>query len=309
MTTSLKAVAPAKVNLNLHVVGRREDGKHLLDMLTARVSLFDELTVTLQHASNNTDAPMVTVSVSGNSHASLAIDATETFRRALTWLSIVRKLPLEGLTWSCHLHKRIPIGGGLGGGSSDVALFMKLVCRLLGDNNIRWNDEELSSIADMIGADVPFFLTGRNGRVLGIGERIIPLKRTLPPEPFLLVNPQQHISTAEVFALRRRSQELFSKSGEQMYTNHSRQRLEWSDLLTVLNNDLESYAVTLCQLTREVLTRLKKVPQSEVMMTGSGSTLFLLPKSSVYSLDSLVEETLKTLGGVGVTIIPVRFLS
>ncbi len=174
--------APAKLNLFLHVTGRRADGYHLIESLFALVDLAD--TVTL--ASDSSGRISRTRLIPGvDESADLAVRAA----RALQASTGCRQGVAIGV------EKRIPQGGGLGGGSSDAATV------LLGLNRL-WSlalpREELASIGLALGADVPFFVHGENAFVSGVGERIAPV--SLPVQWLALAMPGVGVSTAEVFA-------------------------------------------------------------------------------------------------------------
>jgi 4-diphosphocytidyl-2-C-methyl-D-erythritol kinase len=178
-------MAPAKLNLFLHILGRRPDGYHELQTCFQFVDLCDEITITVRsdgQIRRAADLPGVPAD------ADLCIRAA----RALKEAADVR--------WGADLSllKRIPIGGGLGGGSSDAATCLVALNHLWGVN---WPRERLAALGLKLGADVPVFVHGRAAWAEGVGERLIPLYPPMAPaEPnYLILKPNVFVSTAEVF--------------------------------------------------------------------------------------------------------------
>lgn len=178
MTTDAVAeTAPAKINLCLHVTGRRLDGYHLLDSLVVFADVADR--VFASHARG------LSLVVAGPEGAGLQADADNLVLRA------ARAIGVEDA--ALILDKRLPIASGIGGGSADAAATLRALARLTG--------LPLPSQEEIVrlGADVPVCLAGRPARMTGIGERIAPL----PPLPALacvLVNPRLPVPTPQVFA-------------------------------------------------------------------------------------------------------------
>jgi 4-diphosphocytidyl-2-C-methyl-D-erythritol kinase len=236
--TTLTVVAPAKVNLFLHVTGRRADGYHELETLMALVDLCDSLALTLRD-----DAQVVREGdVDGVEAANdLALRAA----RALQGAAGVR----TGV--AIALDKRIPLGAGLGGGSSDAASVLLALNRLW---HLDWPRAELSRIAATLGADVPFFVGGGNAIARGIGDVLEPV--TLPAAWLVLVHPQAHVRTADVFAARELTRDTASAKIDVFSEGYGR-------------NDLA--AVTAAGFAT-VAQALAALPGAR--MTGSGSCVF-----------------------------------
>src|SRR5271168_51007 len=177
--------APAKLNLFLHILGRRPDGYHELQTCFQFVDLCDEITIEpradgeIRRTVENAGIP---------ASADLCI-------RAALALKEASACPLGA---DIGLEKRIPVGGGLGGGSSDAATCLVALNHLWGLN---WSFEKLASLGLELGADVPVFVHGRAAWAEGVGERLTPLYPPLaPPETnYLIVKPNVCVSTAEVF--------------------------------------------------------------------------------------------------------------
>jgi 4-diphosphocytidyl-2-C-methyl-D-erythritol kinase len=174
--------APAKLNLMLHVVGRRDDGYHLLQTVFRLIDLAD----TLAFAPRDDGAIRLATPLAG-----VPEDADLTVR-------VARLLQAEtgcraGATIS--VEKRIPLGGGLGGGSSDAATTLIALNHLWGTGLRR---DDLARLGLTLGADVPFFLFGRNAFGEGIGELLTVVD--LPPSWYVVIAPQVAVSTREIFA-------------------------------------------------------------------------------------------------------------
>lgn len=248
--------ARAKINLALHVTGRRADGYHDLDMLVAFADVGDSVTLVTSDTDRFTiDGPMA---------AGLSADADNLVLRAVQGFRerIGRTEPL-----SIRLTKRLPVASGIGGGSADAAATLRGLCRL---QDIDANDRALASLALSLGADVPMCLTGQPAHVSGVGERIEPTVGQLA-FGLLLVNPRVGVSTPAVFrTLERRDNPglpalpAFGTVG---------------DLSTFLaeetRNDLEAPARAIAPVIGDVLAALGSLPGIRLSrMSGSGATCF-----------------------------------
>jgi 4-diphosphocytidyl-2-C-methyl-D-erythritol kinase len=173
--------APGKLNLFLHVVGRRSDGYHLLQTAFQFIDLCDELRFWAR-------PPGVIERVSDLAGVPAEADLCVRAARLLA----ARSGPAPGV--AIEVLKRLPMQGGVGGGSSDAATVLVALNELWG---LRLPDEELAGLGLSLGADVPVFVHGRAAWAEGVGEQLTPLE---PPEPvYLLVQPDATVSTAEVF--------------------------------------------------------------------------------------------------------------
>jgi 4-diphosphocytidyl-2-C-methyl-D-erythritol kinase len=245
----------AKINLHLQVEARRPDGYHELRTIFQTVSLHDLVTV------EALDSPVVELSVpDGGAPEGDSNLAYRAARRLLDHTGSKRGVRIE-------LRKRIPAGGGLGGGSSNAATVLVATCEALG----LWvPPPELAAVAAELGADVPFFLVGGTALGLGRGDRIVPLP-DLPEQELVLVDPGVSVSTAEVFRglevprprpLPRPLQE-FLDSGSV------------SDLAGLGGfNDLEGAVLAGFPAVRSVYNALGRAGASLVRLSGSGATVF-----------------------------------
>lgn len=179
---SLAWPAPAKLNLFLHVTGRRPDGYHELQTVFQLLDYCDEITVE-PRADGRILRPHGAAGVPAESD--LVVRAARRLQAAAGC-----RLGAE-----LRVHKRIPLGGGLGGGSSDAATTLVALNRLWG---LDWADERLAALGLELGADVPVFVYGRTAWAEGVGEKLTPL--AVPPAWYLVVCPPCTVSTAQVFS-------------------------------------------------------------------------------------------------------------
>jgi len=177
--------APAKLNLFLHILGRRPDGYHELQTCFQFVDLCDEITLNVR-----TDGRIHRVT----ELADVAEDA-DLCVRAARMLQSAAACPLGA---DIGVLKRIPLGGGLGGGSSDAATCLVALNHLW---NLHWPVDTLATLGLKLGADVPVFVRGRAAWAEGVGERLTPLYPPLAPleTNYLILKPNVNVSTADVF--------------------------------------------------------------------------------------------------------------
>jgi 4-diphosphocytidyl-2-C-methyl-D-erythritol kinase len=177
--------APAKLNLFLHIIGRRPDGYHELQSCFQFVDLCDEITIEVRADGRIRRSVEI---------ADVAEDADLCVRAARA-LQTASGSPLGA---DIGVLKRIPMGGGLGGGSSDAATCLAALNQLW---NLHWSIDALAALGLQLGADVPVFVRGRAAWAEGIGERLTPLYPPLAPAEtnYLILKPNINVSTAEVF--------------------------------------------------------------------------------------------------------------
>jgi 4-diphosphocytidyl-2-C-methyl-D-erythritol kinase len=253
----LRLTAPAKINLYLHVVGRRDDGYHLLDSLVAFTGLADRLELR--------PAAEITLSVEGEFADKAGETNDNLVLRAARLLAEAAGID-EGTGVAARLVKNIPAAAGLGGGSADAAAALRGLMRLWG---IPQDAVDLPALALALGADVPVCLAGRPSFVGGIGE-IIETAPELPPTGLLLVNPGLALATPSVFARRRGG-----FSPEDRFSNSPADVAELAALLADRSNDLAEAAIALAPVIADVLTALESAHGCRLArMTGSGATCF-----------------------------------
>ena len=243
----VQRIARAKVNLALHVVGRRADGYHLLDSLVAFADFGDVVTVE--------PAPSLSLSITGPMAAGLSAGPDNLVLKAAQMLG-------SRLGAAITLEKRLPIASGIGGGSADAAATVQALCALWG-YVLPDADQMLA-----LGADVPVCLAGQSCRMAGIGDQISPI--TLPPAHLVLVNPGVGLSTAAVFgALLRRDNPPLPPAAPMpdaaalaAHLGHCR-------------NDLEAPALSVVPEIGAVLAALQgQTGCLLARMSGSGATCF-----------------------------------
>lgn len=257
--------APAKLNLFLHVIGRRADGKHLLESIFILIDLADELDFTLR----DDGAIVRTGGLECEAEKDLCV-------RAAAALQEAAGKPPAGA--EIHVKKRIPAGAGMGGGSSDAATTLIALNRLWGLDLPR---EELTRIGEALGADIPFFIRGANAFVEGIGEIITPMD--VPPAEYAVLWPGRGVSTAKIFSspsLTRDSESLKIAIFSDLLRNR------WPELPG--HNDLQKTAVGLEPAILQALDAL--APFGEARMTGSGSAVFALNRTGSAESASLRER-------------------
>lgn len=234
--------APAKLNLFLHVVGRRPDGYHLLQTVFRFIDRADRL-----HFMPRDD---------GEIHLATPIpgvpadsDLTVRAARLLQQATHCR----QGV--SIHLDKQLPMGGGLGGGSSDAATVLLALNHLWQTGLTR---DQLKTLGLSLGADVPIFVHGHNAFAEGIGETFTNV--TLPPASYLVLHPAVQVPTASIFGATELKRDTIAMRPEEWHHGQG-------------HNDLEAVACTKYPAVAEALAWLKaRTPQA--MMTGSGACVF-----------------------------------
>lgn len=247
--------APAKVNLALHVLGRRADGYHDLDSIVAFADVGDRLSFT--------PADDFAITVSGPFAAALPQAGDNIIARSWAEARVLaarrgRSVPAVAV----HLEKNLPVASGIGGGSANAAAALKGFLRLAGIAEI---DAEISAAALAIGADVPVCLAGVACRMQGVGERITPLARFAPLRA-ILVNPLVEVATPQVFkALGLEKGQAYAAA-----IDDERDPARW-------RNDLAPPAIACAPVIGEVLARLSATPGvTRAFMSGSGATCVAL---------------------------------
>ena len=262
---------PAKVNLFLEVVGKRPDGYHEIATLFAKISWCDILTVEAQPA----DATDISLTITGPTGKFLRANERNLVYRAargfLEHFSLNAQLTMS-------LDKRIPLGAGLGGGSSDAAHTLLALCEIFGKDK-----NELFPLAAQIGADVPLFMledTFLRGE--GIGEKLTPVASHGDLPYLVLVYPNMFIPTKEIFSGLQLPdpasvKENLSKLEQlQSHLYCGNPLSSWKQLLF---NRLEERVFPSARTVQDVALDLQQAGAEAVLMSGSGSTVFALVKN------------------------------
>jgi len=264
--------SPAKLNLFLHIIGRRPDGYHLLQSVFQLIDWCD--TIRLRAIPEN-EVRRINPITGLPSEQDLVVRAAKLLKEFCQFDGGVE----------IELQKEIPMGAGLGGGSSDAAT------TLIGLNalwKLQLDKETLAKLGLQLGADVPFFIHGQNAFVEGIGEKIQGIE--LENRDFLVIFPKQGITTASIF------------QDPDLTRDHAQITIDgflaspWSNL----SNDCQAVAVRICPEVKQALDWISQaVSGSEPRMSGSGSSVFAVldPKANTAKLENLLQNLPK--GWVG----------
>jgi len=254
---TVEEFAPAKVNLFLHVTGRRADGYHLLDSLVIFAGAGDVVAVQ--------DADALTLTLDGPGAGALEGEADNLVLRAARALAAEAGVAARA---RIRLTKTLPVAAGLGGGSADAAAALRALVRLW---DLRIEAAALARIAAGLGADVPACLASRPCRMGGIGE-VLEAAPALPRYGLVLTNPRVALPTPSVFRAR---------SGA--FSARATLPESWPDAATMardlaaLTNDLQDAAESLCPPVTDTLAALRALPGCLLArMSGSGATCFAI---------------------------------
>ena len=249
----MKILSPAKINLFLHVRGKRPDGYHELFSLMCRITLFDEISLEFSEG-NGIEIFCAHPKVPANSN-NLASRAVNLFQRELGSEQRVR----------IHLKKNIPPAAGLGGGSSNAA---SVLMALNAYHNYPFSNEMLMNMGLRLGADVPFFIFQKPALATGIGEKLAPFEGDLPYH-ILLLYPGVEVSTAEAY------QNLnLGLTKEEKKPTSTNLKLKRFDPAQDLTNDLERVTIQKYPEIRLAKEKMLKLGAVGALMSGSGSTVF-----------------------------------
>ena len=241
--------APAKLNLFLHITGRRPDGYHLLESVFMLIDWHDVL-----HFERSQSGQISREDLSG-----MPLPADDLITRAARALQ-----QATGCTQGVHIgiHKNLPAQAGMGGGSSDAASTLMALNRLW---NLGLTRQQLKNIGLTLGADVPFFIGGRSAWVSGIGENIEPLTgmNALPAQQFVVVKPEHGLDTMQIF----KSQNLKRDTKTATIADFAAEHYGFG------RNDLQPVAQALQPEVSEAIEWLNSF-KLHARMTGSGSAVF-----------------------------------
>ena len=259
-------VAPAKLNLFLHITGQRPDGYHLLQSVFMLIDWCDTL-----HFERRTDGHI-------NRH-----DLTAALPPDDLCLRAARLLQAEAATASgvdISIAKHVPWGAGMGGGSSDAASTLLALNQLW---ELHWPLSRLLPLGLRLGADVPFFLGGQNAWVEGIGEKLTPV--ALPLRRFAVVKPAGALETCVVFADADLARNTHADTLEG-FSAHSKKTELWGGrLLEFGRNDLQPVAQKHCREVGQAAQLLKST-FGHSRMTGSGNAVFAEFGEKNYELET-----------------------
>lgn len=246
MTDSLTGIAPAKLNLFLHIIGRRDDGYHALESVFRFVDYGDTVTMRVR---DDTRICRLYTMPDVPAEQDLCVRAARLLQQA----SGTRR----GV--DIQLVKRLPMGGGLGGGSSDAATVLMGLNRLW---KLGWSRSQLQALALDLGADVPVFIFGASAFARGIGEQLQPIQ--LEPAWYLVMIPSVSVSTAQVFAHQGLTRDTKPIKMSDFIGLQSMYDSTHNDLQSVVCEKYPAVAQNLAWLSRYASAR----------MTGSGACVF-----------------------------------
>ena len=236
-------LAPAKLNLDLRIIGRRSDGYHLLESVFTLISLYDRLWL---RVNNNGQIKLHTPIENIDSQQDLTVRAA----------TLLRQQSGKNLGADIWLQKNIPMGAGLGGGSSDAALVLMALNQLW---QLNFNQIQLQQIGLQLGADVPFFIFGHTAFAQGIGEKLSQIQ--IPKQWYVIIKPPVHVSTPKIFAHK----DLTRNSTPRIMPDFQA-RQHW-------RNDMQKVVTAEYPEVKNALNVLANF--GKPMMSGSGSCVFL----------------------------------
>lgn len=276
---ALREIAPAKINLALHVTGQRDDGYHMLETVVTFSDAGDVVAVDAAAEDAFSMSGRFAQGLSreaGGSDGNLVLRARDALREALIE---------EGISAppvAIHLEKNLPVASGIGGGSADAAATLRALLR-------HWHAAPAATTLDRLslklGADIPMCMVGKPLMARGVGEAIT-LMPGMPSFHCIIANPLQPVSTPQVF------QKLTEKNNPPMGPQPVMSGLEdWLDWLGSLRNDLELPARQLQSRIAELSGLMKDTGAALVRMSGSGASCFAIYRSEADADESLARLT------------------
>lgn len=261
----LRVRTPAKVNLFLRVLGSRPDGYHDIETIFQAIDIYDELIIDEDYGGPSLEVP-------GRPDLE---NPQNLVMRALRRLEHRTSRPLSV---RIRLIKTIPVAAGLGGGSSDAAAALSGIAALC---NLGLSEDDLRTEAELLGADVPFFLVGGTAVGEGVGERLTPV-RLSTDYGLVLARPKFAVSTAAVY-----------REFDRILTRPSPASTVWQRLrdshnpVDLLENDLEAVTIALHPEVGAVKKALTDVGAATALMTGSGPTVFGISGPDARELEAI----------------------
>ena len=247
----LEIKAPAKINIGLKVTGKRSDGYHNIETVFYPVSLFDVITIT--------HSDKFSFRCAGN------IELNNSENSAVKAVRLLEEKYGQKFNISVELEKNIPVGAGMGGGSSDGAAVLLALNEFF---KLELSSSQLSELALLLGSDVPFFIHPFPSFAASRGENLTPIKLDIP-FPILIVNPGIHISTKWAYE----NIEFNSKSSG-FFQILDKENIDFNSLKNIISNDFENVVFGKYEEIRGIKEELYECGASFSLMTGSGSTIF-----------------------------------
>ena len=299
-TSVITRLSPAKINLFLHITGKRADGYHNLQTVFRLLDWGDYLHFTpvdgtvLSIIDKTFDADKLChqlVTLSGADTITSSINDNLIFKAASALLAFAiqaNRLPQQLAQIQITLDKHLPMGAGLGGGSSNAATTLLVLNEIW---QLDVNQNELIKIAATIGADVPIFIFGQDAIAMGIGEELTAIN--LPEQQYLVLTPNAHVNTTELFAHPKLQRDIAPLSIE---TIQSESNDYVQHLNTPYQNVFSPVVTSLAPSVDEALRYLQGLESHALgtaRMTGSGSAVFLPLDTSVTTDKALLAKWIK----------------
>ena len=291
-TSVITRLSPAKINLFLHITGKRADGYHNLQTVFRLLnwgdylhfSIADKLISTIDNSVNNSRVDINSLcgqllTLAGAEAITSSIEDNLIFKAASALLAAAIKsnklherLPQVSVT----LDKHLPMGAGLGGGSSNAATTLMTLNKIW---QLNLTQNELIKIGAKVGADVPIFIFGQDAIAMGIGEQLTAID--LPDQQYLILTPAAHVNTAELFAHPKLQRDV-SELPIETIKNQSHDYVQY--LNTPYQNVFTPIVTSLAPAVNEALRYLQGLESQSLgtaRMTGSGSAVFLPLDASI----------------------------
>ena len=298
--TIITRLSPAKINLFLHITGKRADGYHNLQTVFRLLDWGDYLhfsvinETTLFTVDNTLDANKLChqlLTLTGADAITVSIEDNLIFKAARALLASAiesNKLPVQLMSVQITLDKHLPMGAGLGGGSSNAATTLLTLNEIW---QLNFSQNELIKIGTMIGADVPIFIFGQDAIATGIGEQLTAID--LPEQQYLVLTPNAHVNTAKLFAHPKLQRDIAPLSVETI----KNQSNDYDQHLNAPYHNVFTPVVTsLAPAVDEALQYLQRLEAQalgKARMTGSGSAVFLPLDVSVATSKALLAKWIK----------------
>ncbi len=278
--------AYAKINLTLDVIAKRADGYHDIASVMQTVSLFDLLTFRIEERNDENNEIIIT-----SSDETLPCNEKNLCYKACTLL--LKEFDIHGKTVYIDIDKNIPVGAGLGGGSSDCAETLKALNELLGIN-IPY--EELEKLGAAIGADVPFFIEGGCRKAEGIGDILTDLDNVKNDYFIILAKPSDNLLTETIYCkfdeLYKESPDVFPLPSTEKFISekdHLKKFMHVSNMLSPVSERAD-------QAISNLKKKLRSLGALAAEMTGSGPTVFALFENEKAAIKAFteIEKHIKT---------------
>ncbi|PYE40976.1 4-(cytidine 5'-diphospho)-2-C-methyl-D-erythritol kinase [Psychrobacter fozii] len=295
--STIMRLSPAKINLFLHITGKRADGYHNLQTVFRLLdwgdylhfSVTDDAVIYMDDGKSDANKLCHQLLILAGAEAITAsVEDNLIFKAARALLASViqsDKLPKQLASVNITLDKHLPMGAGLGGGSSNAATTVLVLNEIW---QLGFTRDELIKIGAKVGADVPIFIFGQDAIAMGIGEELTAID--LPEHQYLMLTPDAHVNTAKLFAHPKLQRNIAPLSIETI-KNQSNDYLQ--TLITPYHNVFTPVVTSLAPAVKEALRYLEGLEQQAMgtaRMTGSGSAVFLPLDASVTTDKALLAK-------------------